>query len=232
MKLSAAQKELRALADTDIAEKSKRFCKTGKGEYGEHYQFLGVRVPTIRATAKSHRDTSVEDILTILGSPYHEERLLALVMLVYLFGKGDDAKRKHIYQSYLDNTALIDGWDLVDSSAYQIVGGYLLNRPRDKLLKLSKSSLLWDRRIAIIATYHFIKHDQYDDTLQLAEQLLSDEEDLMHKAVGWMLREVGNRNKAVEVAFLKKHYKRMPRTMLRYAIEKFDKDERAYYLRK
>jgi len=224
--LSEPQKALRKLADASVATASQRFIKTGKGEYGEGDQFIGVRVPTIRAIAKQYRDTTVSNITSILHSPYHEERLLALIMLVYLFEKGNDADRAIIYKTYLANTKFVNGWDLVDSSAHQIVGGYLMNRKRGKLDTLSKSRMLWERRISIIATYHFIKHDQFDDTLRLAEKLLNDKEDLMHKAVGWMLREVGNRDKAAELRFLDNHYKAMPRTMLRYAIEKFDKQQR------
>jgi len=151
-------------------------------------------------------------------------------MLVYRFEKGSEETRRDVYKNYLANTKYINGWDLVDSSAHQIVGGYLLDKKRAKLDALSKSNLLWERRICIIATYHFIKQDQFDDTLRLAKKLLNDKEDLMHKAVGWMLREVGNRDRAVEVDFLDKHYQIMPRTMLRYAIEKFDKQQRQHYL--
>lgn len=231
MALSKPQTELRKLADPAIAKHALRFFKTGKGEYGEGDKFIGVRVPTIRAIAKQHRDLPLKSKLAILKSPYHEERLLALIMLVDQFQRGDAQIRKDIYKHYLANTQYINGWDLVDSSAHQIVGGHLLERKRSKLDTLSKSKMLWERRIAIIATYHFIKHDQYDDTLRLAHNLLHDKEDLIHKAVGWMLREVGNRNKSIEVAFLDKHYRSMPRTMLRYAIEKFDEKQRQHYLR-
>lgn len=230
MKLSAVQIELRQLADPEVAEKSQRFMKTGKGEYAEGVQLLGVRVPTIRAVAKNHRSLSVKNILNILHSPYHEERLLALIMFVYQFERGDDALQRDIYKTYLDNTEYVNGWDLIDSSAHQIVGGYLLNNKRAKLTALSKSSSLWERRISIIATLHFIKRDQYDDTLRISRQLLNDKEDLIHKAVGWMLREVGNRDKPVEIEFLTEHCEAMPRTMLRYAIEKFDKKQRDHFL--
>jgi len=232
MKLSEPQIALRELADPAVAKAAARFVKTGKGEYGEDDQFIGVRVPAIRTLAKQYRDISVKAVVPILHSPFHEERLLALIMLVYLFEKGDDTRRREIYKIYLANTRHINGWDLVDSSAHQIVGGYLLDNKRSKLDALSKSRMLWDRRISIIATYHFIKHNQFDDTLRIAEKLLYDKEDLIHKAVGWMLREVGNRNKATEVRFLDKHGQSMPRTMLRYAIEKFDKQQRQHYLQR
>ncbi len=232
MGISAPQTALRKLADTNVAKASHRFIKTGKGEYGEGDKFIGVRVPVIRTVAKQHRDLSIQQIISILHSPYHEERLLALIMLVNLFDKGNDANRAEVYKNYLANTKYINGWDLVDNSAHQIAGGYLLDKKRGKLDALSKSGMLWERRIAIIATYQFIKHDQFDDTLRIAEQLLYDKEDLMHKAVGWMLREVGNRDRKVEISFLDKHYKIMPRTMLRYAIEKFDKKLRQHYLQR
>jgi len=232
MKLNAPQTALRKLADPDVAKAARRFIKTGKGEYGEGDKFIGVRVPTIRAIAKQHIDLSIEQVIRILHSPYHEERLLALIMLVQLFNMGSPAKRSKVYKNYLANTQYINGWDLVDSSAHQIVGGYLLDKKRSKLDTLSNSDMLWERRISIIATYHFIKQNQFDDTLRIAGKLLKDKEDLMHKAVGWMLREVGNRDRKVEMSFLDKHHKTMPRTMLRYAIEKFDNKLRQHYLQR
>lgn len=231
MSISSIQKELRKSADTSIAANNNRFFKTGKGEYGEGDIFLGVRVPTIRSVAKKHKDAPVAEILGILKSEYHEERLLALIMLVNLFSKSDDVNKKTIYKAYLANTEFINGWDLVDSSAHQIVGGYLLNNSRGKLLSLAKSKSLWERRIAIISTYHFIKRDEYKDTLKLSKLLINDDEDLIHKAVGWMLREVGNRDRSIEEHFLLEHYQIMPRTMLRYAIEKFDPAVRKQYLK-
>ncbi len=231
MMLSRLQRQLRNLANTAVAEQSLRFFKTGKGEYGEGDKFLGVRVPTIRAIAKEHKDLPIADILHVLTSPYHEERLLALILLVNRFEKSGQEDRRSIYKLYLENTAYINGWDLVDSSAHQIVGGYLFNKNRRKLLSLSKSLSLWERRISIISTYHFIRNNQYEDTLNISRKLLHDDQDLIHKAVGWMLREVGNRDRKAEEGFLLEHYKVMPRTMLRYAIEKFDEEDRKLYLR-
>ncbi len=228
---SRVQKQLRNLANADVAEHSLRFFKTGKGEYGEGDKFLGVRVPAIRAIAKEYRDLPIADILHVLTSPYHEERLLALILLVNRFEKSDQEDRRSIYNHYLENTGYINGWDLVDSSAHQIVGGYLFDRNRRKLLSLAKSRSLWERRIAIISTYHFIRNNQYEDTLKISRKLLHDDQDLIHKAVGWMLREVGNRDRKAEEGFLLEHYKEMPRTMLRYAIEKFDQEYRQLYLR-
>lgn len=231
MKLSSLQKTFRELGDASVARDSMRFFKTGVGQYGEGDLFLGIRVPVIRVFARKCNVLSILDVLRILQSEYHEERLLALIMLVELFAKADDEKRREeIFDSYLAHTKYVNNWDLVDSSSHQIVGGYLLDKKRDVLIELSLSPCMWERRISIISTYHFIRHEQYSDTLIVAENLLNDKEDLIHKAVGWMLREVGNRNRAIEEEFLIKHYKDMPRTMLRYAIEKFEKNERTLYL--
>lgn len=228
--VNAIKKSLRELADPAIAEHSLRFFKTAKGEYGEGDKFLGIRVPVLRKQVRSYRDATLQQAEKLLASSFHEERLFALLLLVYKFKKASDDEKTAIYQLYLDNTRYINNWDLVDSSAYQIVGGYLEDRDRSLLDELVVSSSLWERRIAIVATFQFIRNHDFDDTLRLSKQLLHDKEDLIHKAVGWMLREVGNRDAAVEKAFLKPHYKTMPRTMLRYAIEKFGKEERSDYL--
>jgi 3-methyladenine DNA glycosylase AlkD len=230
MKPLPIQLALRQHSNQAIAEHSLRYFKTGKGEYGEGDKFLGVRMPTIRATAKTGRGLAVADILRVLQSPFHEERLLALIMWVYRFEKSDDNAKREIYELYLRHTKYVNGWDLVDSSAHQIVGGYLLDKERGILMELASSESLWERRISIISTFHFIRRAQFTDTLEIAKHLLADSEDLIHKAVGWMLREVGNRDREVEQAFLLAHYRSMPRTMLRYAIEKFDEDERKRYL--
>ncbi|MCH8021901.1 DNA alkylation repair protein [candidate division KSB1 bacterium] len=233
MKISL--KEVRAhmqeLSNPKIAEHSLRFFKTGPGEYGEGDVFLGIRVPVTRKVARKFRELPLEQVLKLLKSKFHEERLLALFMLVALFKKGDEEQQKKIYEGYLSHTDFINNWDLVDSSAHQIVGGYLFERDRKRLYQLAKSKSLWERRISMIATYTFIKKDDFEDTLKLSEILLTDEEDLMHKAVGWMLREVGKKDIEVEERFLRKHYKKMPRTMLRYAIEKFEEEKRQGYLK-
>lgn len=221
---------LESLANPDIAKHSMRFFKTAEGEYGFGDKFLGIRVPIIRQAVKKHANTSVNVTKRLLKSEYHEIRLFSLLMLVSRFSKGSDDEKDEIYNIYLNNTQYINSWDLVDSSAYHIVGAFLENRDKSILYELAKSPLLWERRIAIISTYHFIKKQQYKDTLLISEKLLNDKEDLIHKAVGWMLREVGKRNLTTEVKFLKKHYQIMPRTMLRYAIEKFSQNERKKYL--
>jgi len=165
--------------------------KIGPGEYGEGDIFLGIRVPVTRKVARKFRGLPFTQVLELLKSKYHEERLLALFMLVALFKKGNDKERKNIYDAYLDNTDTINNWDLVDGSAHQIVGGYLFERDRRPLYELAKSKSLWERRISIITTYHFIRKSDFADTLKLSEILLPDKEDLIHKAVGWMLREIG-----------------------------------------
>ena len=223
-------KTLRRFADPVIAEHSLRFFKTGKGEYGEGDIFLGIRVPVLRQQAKIYKGISVSEIQKLLRSKYHEERLCALFVLTHHFEVGNKQERTKIYKLYLANTKYINNWDLVDATAHKVVGPYLFDRNRAPLYKLCKSKNLWERRIAIIATYYFIKRDQFVDTLELSNRLLKDEEDLMHKAIGWMLREVGKRDISVEKKFLKAHYKKMPRTMLRYAIEKFPERERKKYL--
>ncbi|MDH3693538.1 MAG: DNA alkylation repair protein [Gammaproteobacteria bacterium] len=221
---------LKALADSEIAKHSQRFFKTGKGEYGEGDKFLGIRVPVLRQHAKRFESASLNEIQNILKSPYHEERLCALLMLVRKFKKGDAKEQKAIYTLYMKGIQYINNWDLVDSSAHQIVGSFLETRSRRPIYKLAKSKNLWERRIAIMSTFHWIKNNNFDEALVISRLLLDDSEDLIHKAVGWMLREIGNRNLSMEKSFLKQHYKRMPRTMLRYAIEKFPEEERIKYL--
>ena len=221
---------LKALADPDIAEHSQRFFKTGKGEYGEGDRFLGIRVPVLRKQVSLFWETDLKEVQKLLTSSFHEERLLSLLLLVRKFDKGDEAEKSAIYQLYLSNTQYINNWDLVDSSAHQIVGVYLEDRDRKILYELARSEDLWERRIAIMSTLQFIRNHDFDDTLRISELLLEDPEDLIHKAVGWMLRETGKRDIKVEKTFLKSNYRKMPRTMLRYAIEKFTETERQKYL--
>jgi 3-methyladenine DNA glycosylase AlkD len=229
--VTSIREELRKLADKEIAEHSQRFFKTAKGQYGQGDRFLGIRVPVLRKTAKKYRGISIEDACRLLKSEFHEERLLALILLVNIFNRAGDEVRKAIYKLYLANTKYVNNWDLVDSSAEHIVGAYLRWRDRQPIYELAVSDNLWERRIAIMSTFHFIKHNEFEDTLRIAEILLADREDLIHKAVGWMLREIGKRDVEVEKKFLKKHYKKMPRTMLRYAIEKFPMSQRQRFLK-
>jgi len=225
------QKELRQLADKKIATHSQRFFKTGKGQYGYGDRFLGIRVPVLRKIAKQYRGTSIKQVSRLLKSEFHEERLLCLLLLVDMFKKENDEGKRDIYKLYLENTKFINNWDLVDSSAEHIVGAYLRDGDKKPLYELAVTDMLWERRIAITSTFHFIKHGEFDDTLKIAEILLTDKEDLIHKAVGWMLREIGKRDLETEEKFLKKYYRQMPRTMLRYAIEKFPAHKRKKYLK-
>lgn len=223
--------EMKALADPVRAAHSQKFFRTGPGQYGAGDRFLGIRVPQVREVAARYRDLDLQDLHQLLSNPLHEIRLLALVILVTQFKKVDPAGQKAIYDFYMQNRRWINNWDLVDLSAPTIVGGWLQTRSRSILHRLARSKTLWDRRISVLATFWFIRDGDFDDALFLAEILLDDNEDLMHKAVGWMLREIGKRERSVEEAFLKLHYKKMPRTMLRYAIEKFPGTLRQRYLR-
>lgn len=231
MSLNSLQKNLRELSNSKIAEHSMRFFKTGKGEYGEGDKFLGIRVPVLRQLAKKHLDMGLGDIQNLLKSGYHEELLCALILLVEKFKRGSEEEKSDIFNFYLKSVEYINNWDLVDSSAHYMTGVYLENRDKQVLYKMAKSDNLWKRRIAIMSTFHLIKKSRFDDALKISEILLKDKEDLIHKAVGWMLRETGNRDISVEKNFLNKHYQNMPRTMLRYAIEKFPEQERQKYLK-
>jgi 3-methyladenine DNA glycosylase AlkD len=225
-----ARVRLREHADPEDARFLQRYFKTGKGEYGEGDQFIGVRVPVLRALARELRGLSIADATKLLRSAVHEERLLALLLLADAYGTGDATQQAAIYRLYLDHTRFINNWDLVDGSAPLIVGRHLETRNRRVLLRLARSRLLWERRIAMVATFYFIKQRDFADAIAIATLLLDDEHDLMHKAVGWMLREVGKRDEATLRAFLDAHGPRMPRTTLRYAIERFPEDARQRYL--
>jgi 3-methyladenine DNA glycosylase AlkD len=206
------------------------FFKTGKGEYGEGDVFAGLKVPTQRKLAREFRDLSFNDLKLLLNSKVHEERLISLLILVDRYENGDEQEKKVIFSFFLKNRKGINNWDLVDLSAPKIIGKHLLNKNKSKLFKFAVSKNLWERRIAVLSTYEFIRNKDFKTTLKIAELLLEDEHDLIHKAVGWMLREIGKRDLQAEEKFLKIHYKKMPRTMLRYAIEKFPETKRKKYL--
>lgn len=220
------KKEIKEKANKEKAKILQKFFKTKKGEYGEGDVFLGASVPDLRKIAKKYCDT--EDVLKLLHSKIHEERFVAILVLIEKYEKGEKEK---VFNIYLKSTKYINNWDLVDVSCYKIVGDYLFDKKRDVLYKLACSDSIWERRIAVISTFYFIRKNDFKETLKLAKILLEDEHDLIHKAVGWMLREIGKRDVEKEESFLKRHYKRMPRTMLRYAIEKFPKEKRLYYLK-
>ncbi len=232
--LDQLKKELQKLANSEKAKDLSRFFKTGKGQYGEGDIFLGVSVPDQRKTARKYPNLSLDEIQELLSSKVHEHRLTSLFILINKYQKSDDKNKKKMFDFYLKNTKNINNWDLVDSSSSYIVGDYLLNKAEKRtiLYKLAESKNLWERRIAVMSTFAFIKNNEFEDALKIAEILLNDEYDLIHKAVGWMLREIGNRNQAEEENFLKKHYKKMPRTMLRYAVEKFQKNKKEFYMKK
>lgn len=228
--LNNLKKEIQSLENKEKAKIMQGFFKTGRGQYGEGDVFLGLTVPESRALAKKYSALSYEEIRLLLESKIHEERLIALLMLVNNYQKNKE-KQEEIYNFYLSNSKRINNWDLVDLTADKIMGNYLFDKPKDILYRLAKSENIWERRISIISTFHFIKNNSFDDTLSIAKILLGDKHDLIHKAVGWMLREVGKRDMEKEEQFLKEHYKKIPRTALRYAIEKFPENKRQYYLR-
>lgn len=229
MSLSLLKQEIKKAANPEKAKLLSGFFKTGIGEYGEGDEFLGIMVPIQRQLVKKYKHLELIEIEQLLKSKYHEERLIALLLLVHQYEKFPE-KREEIYKFYLSNTRYINNWDLVDLTAPRIVGMHLLNKDKSILYKLVNSDNLWERRIAVLATFWFIREKQFEDSLKLSELLLKDKHDLMHKAVGWMLREIGKRDVKVLEAFLKKHYKIMPRTMLRYSIEKFPEEKRKAYL--
>jgi len=224
------KKELLLFSNKEKAQHSERFFKTGKGEYGEGEKFLGATVPEVRLVSKKFSSANFDILEKLLKSSYHEERLLALLILVNQFEKADEKQRQKIFDFYLKNRKGINNWDLVDLSCYKIVGVYLLDKPKDILYKYAKSENLWERRISIVSTYYFIKNNIFDDTITIAEILLEDKHNLIHKAVGWMLREIGKKDVKILQKFLQKNSGKMPRTMLRYSIEKFAESERKKYL--
>lgn len=227
----ACLKAVKAFADKERAKTSLWFFKTGPGEYGEGDRFLGIAAAPLRKLAREFQEMPLEEIVKLLHSPWHEARGLALLIMVRAYGQGDDGKRRTLYDAYLSNTKYINGWDLVDCSAEHVVGAHLETRSRSPLKKLARSRSLWERRIAMITTFRYIKKGEFEETLRIAELLVNDGHDLIHKAVGWMLREVGKRGGQLEEEeFLKKHCRTMPRTMLRYAIERFPEKLRRAYL--
>lgn len=228
--LSDLLESLKQAADPDKVKIYQRFFRTGKGEYGEGDIFLGIPVPQSRLIVKKYRHLSLSETEKLLHSKYHEARLIALSILCHKFNRGDDQTKQYIFHTYLKSTKYVNNWDLVDSSAPTIIGGNLLDKPKGILFKLAKSKSVWERRIAILATFQFIKFGQYGESLKIAQALLSDKHDLIHKAVGWMLREIGKRDRQTLEKFLSDYGSQMPRTALRYAIEHFPEKERRHYL--
>ncbi|MCK5096234.1 MAG: DNA alkylation repair protein [Candidatus Pacebacteria bacterium] len=233
MNIASIKKDLHAYIRPNKIAIYQNFFKTGKGQYGEGDIFLGISVPNTRSVAKKYKNTPYEIVEKLLSSKYHEERLLGVLLLVQKTLGTKEKGFKKIVTFYLKNRKGINNWDLVDLSADKIVGKYLYEyqQPKDVLYKYARSKDLWEKRIAILSTFWFIKNNSFEDTLKISEILLRDDHDLIHKAVGWMLREVGKRDQNKEEEFLKRHYKTMPRTMLRYAIEKFPETKRKAYLK-
>ncbi len=227
--LTNLQRDAKKLGNKKKAKVLAGFFKTAEGEYGYGDVFLGIPVPQSRKIAIKYKDLSFDEIGTLLRSEIHEERLIALLILVHQF-QHEEMLQRRVYEFYLKHTKFINNWDLVDLSSDKIVGVYLIDKPKTVLYKLAKSSNIWERRIAMVSTYNFIKNGEFNDTLSIAELLIEDKNDLIQKAVGWMLKEVGNRSLKVEERFLKKNYKIMGRTALRYAIEKFPEKVRKSYL--
>lgn len=227
--LEQIREDTRSLANAEKVKILSRFFKTGKGEYGEGDHFLGINSPQSTAIARKYASLGLDEVEELLKSDFHEERFIALLILVHKYQKRDETQKNDVFNFYLKNLRFVNNWDLVDLAAYKIVGAHL-QADRSLLFKLARSPNVWERRIAIVATLHFIRKRDFTDTFKLAEILLNDKHDLIHKAVGWMLKEVGKRDQQAEEAFLIKHYREMPRTMLRYAIEKFSDDKRRFYM--
>ncbi len=227
--LDDARARVHALGDPADAAFLQRFFKTGPGEYGEGDRFLGIRVPALRALVREFQDLPLADALEMLRSEWHEERLFALLLMVRRYQRDAEARRA-VFDAYLAHTRWINNWDLVDASAEHVVGAHLFDRDRALLDELARSESVWERRIAIVSTFHFIRKNDFATTLRIAEALLGDRHDLIHKAVGWMLREVGKRDVATLESFLGAHHRRMPRTALRYAIERFPEPRRRAWL--
>lgn len=230
--LTDLKKDLRKFERPGKAKFLKRFFKTGKGEYAEGDKFLGLKTDETRSVAARYKDIGYKDIKILLASEIHEERMVAVMILVNRFKKGNLDIKKEVYEFFINNLSGINNWDLVDVSVPHIIGGYLYLSKGNKnvLYNFAKSNNLWKERVGIMSTFYFIRNNEFQDTLKISEILLNDKHDLIHKAVGWMLREIGNRNLSVEEEFLKTHYQKMPRTMLRYAIEKFSEAKRKKYL--
>jgi 3-methyladenine DNA glycosylase AlkD len=225
--------ELRKEADAKKAKNLQRFFKTGKGEYAEGDLFLGVMVPQTRKIAKKYVNLDLKDLKELISSKFHEERLASLLILVFKFEKADMPERRNIFDFYIENRMHINNWDLIDLTAPKIVGAFLEDKDRKILYKFARSENIWEKRIALLSTFFYIQKGDCKDAMKIVEILKRDKHDLIQKAAGWMLREVGKRcGRKEEEDFLKKNYKILPRTMLRYAIEKFSEKDRKFYLYK
>jgi 3-methyladenine DNA glycosylase AlkD len=230
--INLLKQKLEALADPKNQQQAQRFFKTGKGEYAESDIFLGIRTPVLRKLVSQYKDLSLDDSEQLLHSPVHEHRSFALMLWVAKYPKADNTQQQQLFERYLQNTKFINNWDLVDISAPTLVGEHLLAKDRNILYTLVASKALWERRIAVVATLTFIRHQQFDEILDFAKLLLNEPHDLIHKAVGWMLREVGKQHLSVLKAFIDEYDTQLPRTTLRYAIEHFDEEQRQFHLKR
>lgn len=231
MGLLELRKTVKEKSNKELGKFLQRFFKTGKGEYAEGDIFAGIKVPVSRKIAMQHLDLSLKDLQKLLKSKIHEQRLIALLILVEKYKKSDEKNKERIFNFYIENIESVNNWDLVDLSAEKIIGAYLFDKEKNLLYEFAKSENLWKRRIALLSSFYFIQNYHYSDTLKIIKILLNDEHDLIQKAAGWMLREIGKRDLITEEKFLKVNYKKMPRTMLRYAIEKFPEPKRQKYLK-
>jgi 3-methyladenine DNA glycosylase AlkD len=232
MMLDQLKRDLLQISDPDHAKRLAGFFKTGKGQYGEGDLFLGIPVPKQRKIAKKYFNLGLNGIQELLKSKFHEHRFTALIILVSKYQKAEESIKNEVFDFLLQNIDRINNWDLTDWSAPRIIGDYLIDKDRSILYELAMSNSMWERRISILATFKFIANNDFEDALEISELLLNDKHDLIHKAVGWALREIGKRDQELEEQFLNKHAAKMPRTMLRYAIEKFDEKKRKFYLTK
>lgn len=230
--MNPLEKELQMYANEERAKVSASFFKTGKGQYGEGDIFIGITVPQLRSIAKKYKTLSFKEIEFFLQNPIHEYRFIALIILTEQFRKANEEEKKEIFDYYVKQRKYINNWDLIDCTTPNIVGAYLFDKDKSLLYQFAQSPSLWERRIAILATFYALRKNHYKETLEIAEILLNDKEDLIHKATGWMLRELGKKNQKVEEEFLKKHAQCMPRTMLRYAIERFPEEKRKFFMQK
>lgn len=231
MSLASLKRDLRKYSDKKRALVLQGYFKTGPDEYAQGDVFLGITVPALRILAKRYQSLELAETLLLLKSPIHEERFLSLLILILKYRQADLSGKEKIYKAYLSHSKYINNWDLVDVTAKHIVGDFLKNKDRTPLYKLAQSGYLWEKRIAILSTFHYIANNDFSDSLRIAKILIADSHDLIHKAVGWMLREVGKRDQDCEERFLKKYYRNMPRTMLRYAVERFPETKRQAYLK-
>ncbi len=231
MNLQQLQTDLQNLSNMYNVQILQRFFKTGPGQYGEGDLFRGIKVPQLRKLVDQYFTISLENTTRLLHSPYHEDRLCALLILVRKMKTSDENCRSSIFNAYMSNSSYVNNWDLVDLSAAHISGSYLFDKSKRPLYQFAKSKLLWERRIALLSTFHYIKKNHFEDTLAISKLLLNDKEDLIHKAVGWMLREIGKRDSQVEIEFITANYSNLPRTTLRYAIERFPEVQRKKFLK-